>query len=92
MEFTTPQLVTWLLIGAVIGSLIGMIFRRPKGLTDHLINTGIGLIGALIGGFLFSIFDFGSTLAEYKISLRDLVSAFAGSLVFLGVLWAVRKA
>jgi uncharacterized membrane protein YeaQ/YmgE (transglycosylase-associated protein family) len=50
-------------------------------------NLGIGLVGALVGGVLFHLFGFLPGLENIAISLRDVVSAFTGSILFLGGLW-----
>ena len=51
-------------------------------------NLGIGLVGALVGGIIFHLFGILPGLASIAISLRDIVSAFAGSILFLLGLWA----
>jgi uncharacterized membrane protein YeaQ/YmgE (transglycosylase-associated protein family) len=55
-------------------------------------NIGLGLIGALIGGSLFQIFniDIGN-LKDISVSLQDLVAAFVGSFVFLLAIWLIRR-
>ena len=45
---------------------------------------------ALIGGANFRLFDIWPALDEIAISLRDIVAAFIGSLIFLLILWIVR--
>ena len=50
----------------------------------------VGLIGALIGGAIFRLFNLWPGLESVSISLRDIVAAFIGSLIFLLVLWIVR--
>jgi uncharacterized membrane protein YeaQ/YmgE (transglycosylase-associated protein family) len=48
------------------------------------------LVGALIGGLLFSLFGIWPGLDSIAVSLRDIIAAFIGSLVFLLLLWIVR--
>jgi uncharacterized membrane protein YeaQ/YmgE (transglycosylase-associated protein family) len=50
-------------------------------------NLGIGLVGALVGGVIFHLFGILPGLAAIAISLRDIVSAFAGSILFLFGVW-----
>ena len=50
-------------------------------------NLGLGLVGALSGGVVFRLFGLLSGLERVSISLRDVVAAFAGSLVVLAALW-----
>ena len=54
-------------------------------------SLGIGLVGALIGGAIFRLFGIWPGLEAFSISLRDVVAAIIGSLIFLAVLWFVRS-
>jgi len=51
---------------------------------------GVGLVGALIGGLIFRLFGIWPGLDSIALSLRDIVAAFIGSLIFLLLLWIVR--
>jgi len=55
-----------------------------------VVIVGIGLVGALIGGAIFRLFGIWSALNSTAISLRDLLAAFIGSLLFLLLVWMVR--
>ncbi len=69
-----------------------MLVKRSRQGFGHLANIGIGLIGALIGGSLFQIFNINiGNLQDISVSLQDLVAAFIGSLVFLFVVWLIRR-
>ena len=50
-------------------------------------NLGVGLVGALVGGFIFRLFGLLPDLDKIAISLRDIVAALAGSLLVLSALW-----
>jgi uncharacterized membrane protein YeaQ/YmgE (transglycosylase-associated protein family) len=86
------ELVVWILIGALAGSLVGLVVKRNKKGFGWLINVGIGMVGALIGGFLFDVLRIDFGLANITISLQDIVAAFVGSLIFLAILFFVRRA
>lgn len=88
MDFTTPQLVTWLITGAIAGYLVGSLLRWNRRGFGFILNIVIGLVGAFIGGLLFSLLNWGSELSAYQINLRDLISAFIGSLAFVGI-WSL---
>ena len=84
---TLTQLIVWIIVGLLGGSLAGFIItwhRQGFGLWR---NIGLGLIGALVGGFLFRIFNLLPGLANISISLRDIVSAFIGSLIVIVAIW-----
>ena len=86
MNLPFDQVVVWLIIGALAGSLTGMIVTRRKGGFGALTNLAVGLAGALIGGLLFSVLNVDLGLGTIAVSLEDLVAAICGSLVFLVVL------
>jgi uncharacterized membrane protein YeaQ/YmgE (transglycosylase-associated protein family) len=84
---TLAQFVVWIVVGLIGGSLAGLIItwhRQGFGLWR---NIGLGLIGALVGGFLFRIFGLFPGLDKIAISLRDIVAALVGSLIVLVLLW-----
>jgi uncharacterized membrane protein YeaQ/YmgE (transglycosylase-associated protein family) len=81
------QLIVWIVVGLLGGSLAGLIIKRDRkgfGLTRNL---GVGLAGALVGGLLFRMFGLFPGLDSVAISLRDVVAAVVGSLLVLTVLW-----
>ena len=91
MDISVGQIVVWLIVGALAGSLVGLVVRRKKEGFGRWSNLGVGLVGAVIGGTVFDLFNIDLGLGEVKITFEDLISAFAGSLVFLAMLWYIRK-
>jgi len=91
MHITWQLIVVWLIVGALAGSLAGMVVKRSKEGFGRLANIGIGLVGALVGGFFFKIFNINLGLRNIVVSFEELVAAFLGSLLFLFVLWIVHK-
>ena len=86
---TLPDLFVWLVVGALAGSLAGLAVRRKKEGFGRFANLGIGLVGALIGGFLFDLLKIDLGMANISISLQEVLAAFVGSLLFL---WALNRA
>jgi uncharacterized membrane protein YeaQ/YmgE (transglycosylase-associated protein family) len=81
------QLVVWIVVGLIGGGVAGRLVawdRKGFGLARNL---GIGLVGALVGGFAFRLFGLLQGLDKFSISLRDVVAAFVGSLIVLAALW-----
>ncbi len=77
--------LAWILIGLMAGWLAAKITNAPRGLLRNLI---IGLVGSLIGGFLFT-----------KLGLHvvpdfwgELITATIGAVVFLALWQAIRRA
>jgi uncharacterized membrane protein YeaQ/YmgE (transglycosylase-associated protein family) len=81
------QLIVWVVIGLVGGTLAGLIVTRQRRGFGFFRNLGLGLAGALIGGGVFRVFGLLPSLDRIAISMRDVVAAFAGSLLLLIVLW-----
>jgi uncharacterized membrane protein YeaQ/YmgE (transglycosylase-associated protein family) len=81
------QVIVWIIIGLLGGSLAGAIMTRERKGFGVLRNLGIGLIGALVGGLLFRLLGIFPGLDRVAISLRDVVAALIGSLLVLTVIW-----
>jgi len=90
MNITIDQIIVWLIVGGLAGALTGMVVRRDRAGFGRLKNLGVGLVGALIGGLVFTVFGIDLGLREIAITFEDLISAFLGSLVFLAVLAIVK--
>ncbi len=91
MAPTIGELIVWLMVGALAGSVTGMLVKRQREGFGRLGNLGVGLGGALIGGLLFNLFRIDLGLAEVSISLEDLIAALVGSLLFLGAVRLIRR-
>jgi len=91
MNVTVSQIVVWLIVGALAGSLTGVVVKRTKKGFGPFTNLGIGLVGALIGGSIFRAFNIDLGLGDLAISFQDLLAAFLGSLIFLWLVWLIQK-
>jgi uncharacterized membrane protein YeaQ/YmgE (transglycosylase-associated protein family) len=89
---TVAEVVNWLIVGVLAGSLAGLLVKRQKSGFGRFTNLGVGLVGALIGASLQKIFHVNvAVLTSIKVSMQDLAAALVGSLIFLIILWAVQK-
>lgn len=89
-SITAGQLIAWVILGLLVGSFVGRLIRvrrRGFGLIGNLV---VGLVGAVIGGFLFDVLrvEFGR---EVILSLNDFVAAFCGALIFIVVVTLIRR-
>ena len=89
MSITWADLVVWLVVGLLAGSLAGTVVTGKWAGLGRWSSLGVGLVGALIGGLIFTLFGIWPGLDAIAISLRDIIAAFVGSLIFLLVLWVV---
>ena len=77
-DFRSHSLWAWLLIGLVAGWLTGLLFRgRGFGCVTNL---ALGLIGSVIGGWLFDYFGFLGGDFYYS-----LAAATAGAIILVGI-------
>ena len=81
------QVVVWVIVGLLGGSLAGLVITRERKGFGVLRNLGVGLVGALVGGLLFRVLGIFPGLDRVAVSLRDVVAALIGSLLVLAVIW-----
>ena len=75
------SIIVWLIVGLIAGWLAGMAMGgRGFGVLGNMV---VGIIGALIGGFLASTF-LGLDVSGFN--LPSILVAFLGSIVFLLIL------
>ena len=86
MEIGMPQLVVWIIVGILAGTMTGMIAKGDRRGFGVLRNLGLGMTGALLGGLLFRIFRLFPNLDKFSVSIRDIVSALIGSGLVLLIL------
>jgi uncharacterized membrane protein YeaQ/YmgE (transglycosylase-associated protein family) len=92
MKITVDEVVAWLIVGALAGSLAGMLVKGRREGFGRVFNLGLGLVGAVIGGFLFKVLHIQlGLLGAVTITSEEVVAGVCGSLLFLAVIWAVRK-
>jgi uncharacterized membrane protein YeaQ/YmgE (transglycosylase-associated protein family) len=85
------KIIVWLIVGALAGTLAGRLETFSKAGFGLWTNIGIGMLGAVVGGFLFGLFGIDFGLGELKVTFEDLISAFVGSLLCIVAWWIIRK-
>ena len=80
-------ILTWILFGAIAGWLASILAGRNERM-GCFANIAVGIVGALIGGAIFSALG-GSGVTGFN--LWSLFVAVIGAIVFLVVLDAVRR-
>lgn len=76
--------LAWILIGLIAGWLAAKITNASHGLVRNLI---VGLIGSLVGGFLFSKLGV-QVVPDFW---GELITATIGAIVFLLIWQAIRR-
>ena len=77
--------IWWILIGGVAGFLAGKVVKGQG--MGVLTNIVVGIIGAVLGGFLLGVLGFSSD----GDMLPTLLTAFVGAVVLLVVLGLMKK-
>ena len=85
------KIIVWLIIGALAGTLAGRLVTFSKEGLGKWANVGIGMLGAVVGGYLFGLFGIDFGLGDLKITFEDLIAAFIGSLLCIVAWWLIRK-
>ncbi len=91
MDLTLGQFVVWLIIGGLSGTLAARVMTLRKEGLGRVTNLGVGMVGALIGGIIFNVFNIDLGLGDLKVTFEDLIAAFLGSLLLIAVWWLVRR-
>jgi len=85
---TMQEILVWLVVGAIAGSLAATIMTLRRGGFGGVANLVVGLLGALVGGVLFEVMRLDVGLGAIMIQYDDLAAALVGSmLLLLGVTW-----
>ncbi len=80
-------LISWIVLGGLAGWIASM-FAKTNDSMGIFANIAVGVVGALVGGFVFGLF--GSDGVN-GFNLYSLVVAIVGSVIFLAILKAIRK-
>ncbi|MEP6896220.1 MAG: GlsB/YeaQ/YmgE family stress response membrane protein [Chloroflexota bacterium] len=80
------NILSWIVVGLIAGWLAGMVMKGGGyGVLGDII---VGIVGALIGGFIASRL-FGVAGAVSGINLTSIVVAFLGAVIAIGIVRAI---
>jgi uncharacterized membrane protein YeaQ/YmgE (transglycosylase-associated protein family) len=83
--------IVWLLVGALIGWLASKVMRTDAQ-QGGLLNIVVGVIGAMLGGFLLPLLGFGgSNINNNDFSVSGLLVAFVGAVILLAIVNLVQR-
>lgn len=91
MTVSLGQLIVWLIIGALAGTLAARLLTGRKRGFGWLGNLIIGLLGGLIGGVVFQLLRIRLTTLSFTFTLDDLIAAFVGSLILILLIQLLRR-
>ena len=78
------NVILWLVFGALVGWLAGLVMNDREGTP---LNIVIGIVGALIGGFLTGY----STINQSVFDLTSLLVSFIGAVILLAIVKLIRR-
>jgi uncharacterized membrane protein YeaQ/YmgE (transglycosylase-associated protein family) len=79
-----------LIVGGIIGWLASIVMRTD-GQQGILLNVVVGIVGALISGFLVTPLIGGAPITSGSFSLMSLVSSFIGAVILLAIVNFFRR-
>ena len=82
--------ILWLIVGGIIGWVASMIMRT-NAQQGIFLNIIVGIIGALLAGWLITPLVGGSTINEGNFSLSGLVISLLGAIVLLAIVNLFRR-
>jgi uncharacterized membrane protein YeaQ/YmgE (transglycosylase-associated protein family) len=84
------NLIIWLVVGGVIGWLASIVMKTDAQ-QGMLLNVVVGIVGALIAGFLIAPMFGTGTINTSDFSLSGLVVSFVGAVVLLAIVNLFRR-
>ena len=84
------NLIIWLVVGGLIGWVASLIMKTDaqQGL---LLNVIVGIVGALLGGWLLSPLVGGGTVNQGDFSVMGLLVSLGGAVILLFVVNLIRR-
>jgi len=78
-------ILLWIVFGALVGWVASMIMKTGGGLLWDIV---IGIVGAILGGFLMSLIGYGDVNG---FNLYSFIVALIGACVLIAIVRAVRR-
>jgi uncharacterized membrane protein YeaQ/YmgE (transglycosylase-associated protein family) len=85
------NVLVWLVIGGFVGWVASMLMNT-NGQQGIIMNVIVGIVGAVLGGWLLSGYFGSSTINQGNFSLNGLVVSLLGAIILLAVVKVLRRA
>ena len=82
--------IIWLVVGGIIGWLASMVMKTD-GQQGIILNVVVGIVGAMLGGWLISPLLGAGTINQNDFSLAGLLVSFIGAIVLLAIVNLFRR-
>jgi uncharacterized membrane protein YeaQ/YmgE (transglycosylase-associated protein family) len=80
------QTILWLVIGGIVGWLASIVMRTDAQ-QGIVLNVVVGIVGAFIGGLIFT----GGSLNSSGLSVYTFLTSLVGAIVLLAIVNLVRR-
>jgi uncharacterized membrane protein YeaQ/YmgE (transglycosylase-associated protein family) len=77
-------IILWLIIGGVVGWLASLVMRRDAS-QGIILNIVVGIVGAMLGGWLIGPLLGAPSINSGEISIASLLVSFLGAVVLLAI-------
>ncbi len=82
--------IIWLIVGGVIGWLASIVMKTD-GQQGIILNVVVGIVGAMLGGWLISPMVGAGTINQDNFSLPALLVSFVGAAILLAIVNLFRR-
>jgi uncharacterized membrane protein YeaQ/YmgE (transglycosylase-associated protein family) len=83
-------LILMLIVGGILGWVASMIMRTDAQ-QGVFLNIVVGIVGAILGGFLFSSLLGGAPITSGAFDIRSLLVSLLGAIVLLAIVNLIRR-
>ena len=84
------NIIIWLIVGGVIGWLASIVMKTD-GQQGVFLNVVVGIIGAVVGGWVLSPIFGVATINQDNFSLPALLVSFLGATILLAIVNLIRR-
>ena len=82
--------ILWLIVGGIVGWLASLIMKTD-GQQGILLNVIVGIVGALLAGFVIAPLFGTGTINQNDFSISGLIVSFVGAVVLLAIVNLFRR-
>jgi uncharacterized membrane protein YeaQ/YmgE (transglycosylase-associated protein family) len=83
-------IILMLVVGGILGWLASMVMRTDAQ-QGIFLNIVVGVVGAVLGGFLLSPLIGGTPITSGALDIRSLLVSFLGAVILLAIVNLVRR-
>lgn len=82
--------IIWIVVGGILGWLASLVMRTDAQ-QGMLLNIVVGIVGALLGGWLLAPLFGTGTINQNDFSISSLLVSFLGAIVLLAIVNLLRR-